>query len=110
MKHLWRGAFDFRNSAVVLYAYAYTQKQAWLVMCRRIARKHGVPVAAVMGLFDGSKNNYLITKEWEFVEDSNDERTDIDAQNKAQGTARRDHQSRNRRPQKRAGMQTMEVA
>jgi len=73
MKHLWRGAFDFRNSAVVLYAYAYTQKQAWLVMCRRIARKHGVPMAAVMGLFDGSKNNYLITKEWEFVEDSNDE-------------------------------------
>lgn len=70
LKHLWRGAFKFRRTASVLYAYAYTEKQAHLIMCRRIARRHNVPVSAVMELFDGAKKNYEIRMETEFKEDT----------------------------------------
>ena len=63
-KKLWRGKFVFhcemeRN----LYAYAYTKRQAWLTFCRRLAKKHDVGLVTVMGLFDGSRNNFEITEE-----------------------------------------------
>ena len=62
-KTLWRGAFNYRQSARVMYAFAYTEKQAWLTCCRRMAEKDGVAVSAVMGLFDGTKDNYKIERE-----------------------------------------------
>lgn len=67
-KNLYRGAFNYRQSAVILYAYALTEKQAWLVMCRRLAKRHGVNLKTVMGLFDGSKQNYEINCEMEMNE------------------------------------------
>lgn len=70
IKHLWRGAFKFKKSANVLYAYAYTKKQAWMIMCKRIAKKHNVMAAAVMELFDGSQNNFEIKIELEIKEDN----------------------------------------
>ncbi len=64
MKHLWRGTFKIGNTASVLYAYANTEKQAKFVMCRRIAKKDGVPFGAVMNSADVS-----INKEMEFTEE-----------------------------------------
>jgi len=70
MKNLYRGAFNYRQSAVVLYSYAFTEKQAWLVFCRRLAKKHDVSVRTVMGLFDGRKDNYQITMEVEYRDEN----------------------------------------
>ena len=63
MKKLWRGAFNYSCSATVEYAYAYTERQAWLTFCRRLAKKHDVGLQTVMGLFDGSRHNFEITEE-----------------------------------------------
>jgi hypothetical protein len=57
----FRGAFNYRQTAKVMYAYAYTEKQAWVVFCRRLAEKDGVHPSVVMGLFDGSRDNFQIT-------------------------------------------------
>lgn len=71
-KSLWRGCFNFRQSARIEYAYAFSERQAWVVMCRRIAKKDGVSPGMVMAIFDGSRDNYRITIETEFREDEND--------------------------------------
>lgn len=63
VKPLWRGVFNFQREVRILYARAYTEKQAWLVMCRRIAKIHDVHLINVMAYFDGSKPNYEIAKE-----------------------------------------------
>ena len=68
MKHLWRGAFNYRNTAIVLYASAYSKEQAKLLMCKRLANKHDVNPSVVMGYFDGSRDNYTIEIETEFKE------------------------------------------
>ena len=69
-KSLWRGAFNFQKSARVMYAYAFTERQAWMIFCRRIAEKDLVPVSVVMGTFDGSRDNYEITVEMEIKDES----------------------------------------
>ena len=71
-KSLWRGAFNYRQTAVVLYRYAHTERQAWLQMCRSLARKDGVPPSVVLCLFDGSRDNFEITIETEWKEDSDE--------------------------------------
>lgn len=62
-KQLWKGVFSFRCELQREYAYAYSKEQARVVMCRRIAEKHGVHPSVVMSLFDGSKDNFTIEKE-----------------------------------------------
>ena len=59
----YRGAFNYRQTAKIEYAYAHTERQAWAVMCRRLAAKDGVDPLVVMRLFDGSRDNYEITQE-----------------------------------------------
>jgi hypothetical protein len=73
VKLLWRGKFTFRTAAHVLYAQAYTERQAWLIMCRRLAGKEGMPLKEIMNLFDGSRENYSIGLEIEFKEREHDE-------------------------------------
>lgn len=68
MNQLYRGAFNFHRQAIIEYSWASSQRQAWLRMCRRIAKKDGVSAGTVMSLFDGSKNNYEITIEMEVKE------------------------------------------
>ena len=65
MKDLWRGAFRVGNTVSVLYAYAHTEKQAKVVMCRRIAKKDGVPFGAVMSSADVSINKEITFQEVE---------------------------------------------
>jgi hypothetical protein len=64
-KKLWRGAFNYRQSARVIYAFAYTENQAKMLFCRRLAERDGVAVSVVLGLFDESRSNYEITIEKE---------------------------------------------
>ena len=68
IKNKWRGAFNYHRTAKVMYAYAYTKKQAWLVFCQRLAKQDDVDFRIVMGLFDGSRDNFEITIETEFTE------------------------------------------
>jgi len=68
MKNLYRGVFNNRQSAVILYRQAHSCKQAWLIMCRHIADKDGVNPRTVMELFDGTHDNFEITVETEFRE------------------------------------------
>lgn len=70
-KSLFRGAFNFKQSARVMYAYAFTKKQAWVIFCRRIAERDGVSLSVVMGTFDGSRDNYSIGIEMEVKDDEN---------------------------------------
>ncbi len=68
MKQHWRGKFVFNLESYVLYRYAYTKRQAWLLMCKEIARKQDVIPSLVMDYFDGSKDNYTIEIETEWRE------------------------------------------
>jgi len=63
MKDLWRGSFKIGRGVVVLYCHAFSERQAWATMCRRIARRDGVPLGVVMETAD-----YMITKEMEIRE------------------------------------------
>ena len=71
VKSLWRGAFNFRQTAKVMYAYAFSERQAWDIFCQRLAKKDGVHPSAVYGIFDGSRDNFQITIETEIKEDEN---------------------------------------
>ncbi len=69
IKNCYRGAFNFHQTAKVMYAYAYTERQAWAIFCQRLAKKDGVHPSVVYNLFDGSKDNHEITIEMEVKED-----------------------------------------
>ena len=42
IKQLWKGIFSFPVGLVREYAYAYTEKQARILMVNRIAKRQGV--------------------------------------------------------------------
>ena len=71
IKQLYRGVFSYRCELQREYAYAYNKRQAWKLMCDRLAKKHQVHPSHVYALFDGSKLNYEIRLEilWKEVED-----------------------------------------
>jgi hypothetical protein len=71
IKHKWVGEFNFRRQMTILYCFAYTERQAWAILCRRLARKDGVSAASVMGIFDGKHDNYEIKIEMEVKEIEN---------------------------------------
>ena len=66
-KDLWLGHFNFRNSLCVERCMAYTEKQAFFVLCRRIAKKMGVSVNTVFHHFSGT-NKYELKREVKFEE------------------------------------------
>jgi hypothetical protein len=68
MKDLYAGVFNLNRQVFIEYAYAASEKQAWLVFCRRIAKKTGVFPNVTMNYFNGEKDNYKIRKEIEFEE------------------------------------------
>lgn len=59
----WKGIFNFQRELYIEYCYAYSKKQALVVMCRRIAKKQRVIPSLVMNYFDGTKDNYSIQEE-----------------------------------------------
>ena len=68
LKNLYKGIFNYSRGLDVLYAYAYSERQAFETMVRRLARDHDVSVAAVRGVFNGEKENYRIKIEMEVRE------------------------------------------
>jgi hypothetical protein len=59
-KHHFKGMFMFQRELYILYSYAYTKEQAFLLMCRRIAKKQGVNVRMVINYFKGKENSHDI--------------------------------------------------
>lgn len=62
-RKLWKGWFNYGHELHVLYACAYSRRQAWLHFCRRLAKLHDVHVSLVMRKFDGQADNYEIKEE-----------------------------------------------
>jgi hypothetical protein len=63
-KYRYKGTFNFQRQVYLdEYCYAYSERQAWLTFCRRLAKRHGVSLSWVTGYFDGETDNYKITKE-----------------------------------------------
>jgi len=69
MKPLWCGVFNLNKQVFIEYAYAGSERQAWFVICRRLAKKTGVHPSVTMNYFNGEKDNFKIRKELEFEED-----------------------------------------
>ena len=68
VKDLYRGAFSYAHQVQILYAHAYTERQAWAIMCRRLSKIHDVGLPSVFNMFNGKKDNYTITREMVFWE------------------------------------------
>jgi len=67
---LYKGLLQTNKSVFVEYAYAYSEKQAWVRMVKRIAKKQGIPFLIVASWFKDPKY-YTIKPEiiFEEVED-----------------------------------------
>ena len=63
MTKLFTGTFNFHGETSVIYRYAKSERQAWSLMCRRLAKKHGVLPIVMTGYFNGEKNNYKVERE-----------------------------------------------
>jgi hypothetical protein len=68
VKNNYKGLFAYRNELKTEYVYAFSEKQAKVIMCRRIAKKQGVIPSVVMNYFNGEKDNYSIKIEVEYKE------------------------------------------
>jgi hypothetical protein len=68
VKSLWKGVFVLNRETFILYAHAYTLRQAWLIMCRQIAKRQSVIPSMVTNYFNGEKDNFKITLEIEWKE------------------------------------------
>lgn len=62
-RKLWRGWFNYGHELHIMYAQAYSKRQAWMHFCRRLAKKHDVSIGMVMNKFDGTQDNYEIKEE-----------------------------------------------
>ena len=67
IKTLYKGMFQTRKRVFIERAYAYTEKQAWVLFVRRIAKKQGIKYLIVADWFKDPEN-YAITPEIEFKE------------------------------------------
>jgi len=68
VKDLYIGTFQFRHSTFIERAYAYSDKQAYMIICRRIAKKQGVEPWVVLKHFSGNSQDCIVKKEFEFEE------------------------------------------
>lgn len=62
MKNLYVGLFEFKLKVKTLRCMAYSEKQAKLIMCRRIAKEIGVDTNMVFDKFKNSDNVKLEVK------------------------------------------------
>lgn len=69
IKLLWRGVFNLNKQVFTLYAHAYTERQAWMIFCKRLSDKHDIGLNHVMNFFNGEKDNYEIKIEREYQEE-----------------------------------------
>lgn len=62
-KIAYRGAFNYRQTAIIIYRSAFSKRQAWKLMCDELARRDGVHPSVVYNLFNGEKDNFTIEEE-----------------------------------------------
>jgi hypothetical protein len=62
IKTLFKGIFQTNAQIKILYASAYSEKQAEVFMCRRMAREIGIRESDILGYFR-ERGSYAITKE-----------------------------------------------
>ena len=56
----FKGWFNYGHELHVMYATAYSERQAWMHFCRRLAHRHDVHISVVMRKFGRSQDNYTI--------------------------------------------------
>ena len=71
-KQCWKGIFNFNRELYILYAYAFSEKQAKEIFFRRLADRQDVGINTVRNFFNDEKPNYEITLELEIKEDEKD--------------------------------------
>ena len=62
-KKFFKGIFNFNRELFIEYAYAHSKQQAFIVFCRRIAKKQSVIPSWVFNHFKEHENGYEITIE-----------------------------------------------
>lgn len=62
-RKVFKGWFNYGHELHIMYAQAYSKRQAWMHFCRRLAKKHAVSIGMVMNKFDGTQDNYEIKEE-----------------------------------------------
>jgi hypothetical protein len=72
VKHLYKGIFVMKRETFIERGYAYSEKQARIVLARRIAKKHGVLPVVVNKYLKEHPQCFKIEKEIEFTEVDND--------------------------------------
>ena len=68
IKNLWRGKFNNNRQLIVKYAYAYSDKQAFIHMCGQIAKDQDVNKGLIINYFLNKHNSYEIELETIFTE------------------------------------------
>jgi hypothetical protein len=80
LKSLWSGVFNGQRQVYYITRYAFSAKQARIVMCQEIARRSGVDDWMVLKYFQEGGENYKIKLEVEFKEDDEEGNRDIETQ------------------------------
>ncbi|AZF89982.1 hypothetical protein [Methanosarcina virus MetMV] len=68
IKNLYKVMVQFRKNLYIEYVQAYTEKQARMVIARRIAKKQGVLPVTVLSWMKEFPDNFDILIETEFKE------------------------------------------
>ena len=68
VKHLFKGIYQGRHKLFIERCMAYTEKQAYVILCRRIAKKQDVDPWLVMEYFRDRPDDYSVKLEVEFEE------------------------------------------
>lgn len=69
-KSLFRGIFNLTQEVLIERVYAASERQAWLLFCKRIAKRRQVSERQVMQIFNGTRDNFSIQLEMEFTEEN----------------------------------------
>jgi hypothetical protein len=69
IKNLYKGMIQFRKELFIEYAQAYTEKQARIVIARRIAKKQEVLPVIVLAWMKEFPDSFEIKMECEYQEE-----------------------------------------
>jgi len=73
VKDLWKGVFNLPRQAYIQYAAAYSERQAKMLMAKQIAKKQDVLPVVVLGYLKDNPASYIIKKEREWQEVTNED-------------------------------------
>jgi hypothetical protein len=68
IKDLWKGLFNRSGEVLILRTHATSERLAWVNFCHQISKRDQVHVSHVMAQFNGSHDNFCITKEIIYTE------------------------------------------